>query len=283
MSASQTNHCAEVYNRQRDASPKRKPRTPSPTNERKAERQPERQPERQRRSVSIHGRVSLGKVSGVTIGKGRCNDDRDRIIIDGKLLVVKFANPTPTNPNYAPATKYALDLKSDECAYVGMDGIRRVFMRHGELFGGEKKCGYYDLEEIKEEEPKQERKLWKVMHHPEWGFNPHPEAPEFFELGEYWVCTGHSSTPKSTVDGIKIGHRFVLRPNTVIGKKGQKLKSMRPCDEDIYRFGTVRTKAMNVGGELGRKGWMKFKVDWEESIPYNGKYTNKAQKTITLQ
>ena len=35
---------------------------------------------------------------------------------------------------------------------------------------------------------------------------------------------------------------------------------------------------MNVGGELGRKGWMKFKVDWEESIPYNGKYTNKARR-----
>ena len=29
------------------------------------------------------------------------------------------------------------------------------------------------------------------------------------------------------------------------------------------------------------KGWMKFKVDWEELIPYNGKYTNKGlEETI---
>ena len=68
--------------------PKRMARTPSPTNV----RQPERQPEPQQESLSIQERVSLGKVSGVTIGKRRCNEDRDRIIIDGKLLVVKYEN-----------------------------------------------------------------------------------------------------------------------------------------------------------------------------------------------
>ena len=44
-----TNHeeFAKAYERQRSTSPKRKPRTPSPTNEREVERQPERQPEQQ--------------------------------------------------------------------------------------------------------------------------------------------------------------------------------------------------------------------------------------------
>ena len=171
---------AEAYERQRSASPKRKPRTPSPTNE----RQPERHPER------------FQKV-----------------------------------------------LKTSQ----------------------------------------QASKLWKVMHHPEWEFNPHAEAPEFFELGEYWVCAGHVSTPASTVDEVDVGDRFVIQPKTTVGKRGKKVKHPCPCAKDIYRFGTVRTKAMNVGGELGRKGWMKFKVDWQESMPYNGRYKNSGQKTITLQ
>jgi len=148
-----TNHddFVTAYKRQRCTSPKRKPRTPSPTNE----RQPERQPERQDKSVSIHERVSLGKVSGVTTGKGKCADDRDRIIIDGRLLVVKHYGPFKqgSNPNYAPATKHALDLTNEECAYVGTDGKRRVFMRHGKLFGGEgnriHNRGYYELDTIK--------------------------------------------------------------------------------------------------------------------------------------
>ena len=134
-----------------------------------------------------------------------------------------------------------------------------------------------------QEVSQQERKLWKVMHHPEWEFEKHAEAPEFFELGEYWVCTGHASTPKSTVDEVHVGDRFVIQPRTTIGKRGKKVKNTCPCAKDIYRFGTVRSEAMNVGEELGRKGWMKFKVDWDESIPYNGMYKNKAQKTITLQ
>ena len=181
-----TNHddFAKAYERQRSTSPKRKPRTPSPTNDRKVERQPEGQP----------GRYPKGK-------KG----------------------------------------------------------------------------------PQQERKLWKVMHHPEWGDPPHAEAPEFFELGEYWVCAGHASTPASTIDEVNVGDRFVIQPKTTVGKRGKKVKNPCPCAKDIYCFGTVRSKAINVGGDLGRKGWMKFKVDWEESIPYNGKYKNKGQKTITLQ
>ena len=122
------------------------------------------------------------------------------------------------------------------------------------------------------------------MHHPEWEFNPHAEAPEFFELGEYWVCVGHPSTPASVVYEVDVGDRLVIQPKTTVGKRVKKLKVPRPCDKDIYCFGTVRTKAKSVTDpELSRKGWVKFKVDWEESIPYNGKYTNKAQKTITLQ
>ena len=94
-----------------------KPRTPSPTNE----RQPERHPE----SVSIHERVYLAKVSGVTIGKRGCNGDRNRIIIDGKLLVVKHFGPFKQgarDPNYAPAIKHALVLNNEDRAYVGTDG-----------------------------------------------------------------------------------------------------------------------------------------------------------------
>jgi hypothetical protein len=142
---------AEAYERKRCTSPKRKPRTPSPTNE----IQPGRNPE----SVSIRERVSLAKVSGVTIGKGRCNEDRNRIIIDGKLLVVKHFGPfkqDARDPNYAPATKHALVLNNEECAYVGTDGKRHVFMRNGKLFGGEgnknHNRGYYELETIKIED-----------------------------------------------------------------------------------------------------------------------------------
>ena len=120
------------------------------------------------------------------------------------------------------------------------------------------------------------------MHHPEWEFNPHAEAPEFFGLGEYWVCDGHASTPH--VDEVNVGDRFVIQPKTTVGKRVEKLKVPRPCDKDIYRFGTVRTKAMSVTDpELSRKGWVKFKVDWQESMPYNGRYKNSGQKTITLQ
>ena len=104
---------------------------------------------------TIEERVVLGKVSGVTWANGSCKPDRDRIIIDGQLLVVKFSGPFKqgSNPNYAPATKNALDLNYEECAYVDMNGKRRVFMRHGELLGGEggrSRCGYYDLEPIKD-------------------------------------------------------------------------------------------------------------------------------------
>lgn len=181
-----TNHedFVEAYKRHRSASPKRKPRTPSPTNRRQPERQPELQPGRSPKGQKVSQQAS---------------------------------------------------------------------------------------------------KLWKVMHHPEWGFNPHPEACEFFELGEYWVCVGHPSTPKSTVDEVNVGDRFVIQPKTTIGKRGKKVKKPCPCDKDIYRFGTVRSKAINVGGDLGINGWVKFKVDWTESIPYNGRYKNSGQKTITLQ
>ena len=104
---------------------------------------------------TIEERVVLGKVSGVTWANGSCKPDRDRIIIDGQLLVVKFFGPFKqgSNPNYAPATKNALDLNYEECAYVDMNGKRRVFMRHGKLHGGEggrRRCGYYDLEPIKD-------------------------------------------------------------------------------------------------------------------------------------
>lgn len=119
------------------------------------------------------------------------------------------------------------------------------------------------------------------MHHPEWGFNPHPEAREFFELGEYWVCAGHPSTSTSVVDSVNIGDRFVVQPKTMFGKRDKKVKNPCPCAKDIYHFGTVLSKP--TPEELARKGWMKFNVDWTESIPYNGKYKNKGQKTITLQ
>jgi hypothetical protein len=99
---------------------------------------------------TIEERVVLGKVSGVTWASGRCNSDRDRIIIDGQLLVVKFFGSFKGNPNYAPATKDPLELSYGECAYVsvGKPKKRTIFMRHGELVGGEGRGGRYELEPI---------------------------------------------------------------------------------------------------------------------------------------
>jgi hypothetical protein len=86
--------------------------------------------------------VVLGKVSGTTAGRGNCKQDRDRIIIGGKLLVVKWEQH---NRSYAPATKDPLEISYEECAYlsVGTKKRRHVFMRRGELVGGERGGSYY--------------------------------------------------------------------------------------------------------------------------------------------
>ena len=91
---------------------------------------------------SLVSYVVLGKVSGTTAGRGNCKQDRDRIIIGGKLLVVKWEQH---NLSYAPATKDTLEISYEECAYlsVGTKKRRHVFMRRGELVGGERGGSYY--------------------------------------------------------------------------------------------------------------------------------------------
>mgnify|MGYP006095656377 CR=1 FL=1 len=94
-----------------------------------------------------HNHIILGKVSGINAAKGSCRSDRDRIIINGKLLIVKWED---SDRDYAPATKDPLELSYDECAYVsvGKPKKRTIFMRHGELVGGEGRGGRYELEPI---------------------------------------------------------------------------------------------------------------------------------------
>ena len=63
------------------------------------------------------------------------------IVIGGKLLVVKWEQH---NRSYAPATKDTLEISYEECAYFGIKQKRRhVFMRRGELVGGERGGRYY--------------------------------------------------------------------------------------------------------------------------------------------
>jgi hypothetical protein len=91
--------------------------------------------------ASLVSYVVLGKVSGTTAGRGNCKQDRDRIIIGGKLLVVKWEQH---HRSYAPATKDPLEISYEECAYFGIKQKRRhVFMRRGELVGGERGGRYY--------------------------------------------------------------------------------------------------------------------------------------------
>lgn len=265
MSASQTNHCANV----RFASPKRKPRTPSPTNEREVERQPERQPERQQESVSIHERVSLGKVSGVTTGKGKCADDRDRIIIDGRLLVVKFEIPTPNKRNYAPATKRALDLNNEECAYVGItDGKRHVFMRNGELFGGEG-AGCYELETINVDESCDSINEFKVS---SWGSdakNKRIVREKMAEGGVYlssdWGKKGVSTRRLNALKRVKVGDIMHL-PMYTQGYEyvGKVLKEMIPISHDTIklRFTEISKATWGEGGPAENETLYVFEVEW---------------------
>jgi len=86
--------------------------------------------------------------------------------------------------------------------------------------------------------------LWKVMHHPEWEFEPHKEGDEFYKEGEYWVCDGKPSTPSAITSRIKEeatggGHRFVMRPRSIFGKKGKRLKTGCSRNLDELRFGKV--------------------------------------------
>ena len=88
--------------------------------------------------------VVLGKVRGTSCAPKIPKNDR--IIIGGKLLVVKWEQHNRgTHTDYAPATKDPLEISYEECAYLSTDKKKRrhVFMRRGELVGGEGSGRYY--------------------------------------------------------------------------------------------------------------------------------------------
>ena len=129
--------------------------------------------------------------------------------------------------------------------------------------------------------------LWKVMHHPEWEFEPHKEGDEFYKEGEYWVCDGKPSTPSAITSHIKEeatggGHRFVMRPRSIFGKKGKRLKTGCSRNLDELRFGKVTGWTLPDDTRLQKDGWLVFKVEWDtDPSPLDLKYKNKGQKAIT--
>ena len=129
--------------------------------------------------------------------------------------------------------------------------------------------------------------LWKVMHHPEWEFEPHKEGDEFYKEGEYWVCDGKPSTPSAITSRIKEeatggGHRFVMRPRSIFGKKGKRLKTGCSRNLDELRFGKVTGWTLPDDTRLQKDGWLVFKVEWDtDPSPLDLKYKNKGQKAIT--
>ena len=95
-------------------------------------------------------KVRLGKYRGTTTGRGVPTNSR--ISIDGKLLVVKYAEcdrRMGKDNDYAPATKRSLKIGLEECAYFSTKNKWQVFMRHGKVVGGEGEKGIYHLDTIK--------------------------------------------------------------------------------------------------------------------------------------
>jgi len=105
------------------------------------------------REEALLPNVRLCKCRGTTTGRGAPIDLR--ISIDGKLLVVKYAEcdrrmgkGSREHKDYAPATKGSLKIGLEECAYESAPDKWQVFMRNGEVVGGEGK-GIYHLDTIK--------------------------------------------------------------------------------------------------------------------------------------
>jgi len=106
------------------------------------------------REEALLPNVRLCKYRGTTTGKGAPGKDGYRISIDGKLLVVKWTEcerrmgGSREHKDYAPATKGSIKIGWEECAYESGPGKWQVFMRYGEVVGGEGN-GIYHLDTIK--------------------------------------------------------------------------------------------------------------------------------------
>lgn len=130
-------------------------------------------------------------------------------------------------------------------------------------------------------------KLWKVMHHPEWGHVGHPEPEEFFSLGCYWFCISSGSTPKSILGELNAGDRIVVQPKTMVGSRGKCLKDARGLKE--LRYGKIVSEPLQTPHTdspdpiYADPRWYYVKVEWaRESAPPHPSYKSNPCKTFTL-
>jgi hypothetical protein len=124
-------------------------------------------------------------------------------------------------------------------------------------------------------------KVWKVMHHPEWGTATHPEPEEFFALGRYCFCISNGSTPSSILEELKDGHRMVVQPKTMVSSRGKRLKGARGLNE--HRYGTIMSDPRLDPDSSPGKPWYYVNVEWSQtSEPFNPLCKSNPCKTFTL-
>jgi hypothetical protein len=137
------------------------------------------------------------------------------------------------------------------------------------------------------------KNLWKAMHQPFWeGVHPEPEA--FFSMGKYNFAISKTSTPKSILREIKKNDRIVVRPKTMIGKRGNPVKNAQNFhpplfDCDVLRYGTIisnpilETDRNLLLHHCRSTDLYEFRVVWDDSfVPDDPKLKNHCCKTFTL-
>ena len=139
------------------------------------------------------------------------------------------------------------------------------------------------------------KNLWKDMHHPSWKGGVHPEPDAFFYMGKYNFAIAKTSTPKSLLTEIKKNDRIVVRPRTMIGKRGNRVvnpQNFHPplFDCDVLRYGTIISNPiLETDRDLLYRSQRspntdlyEFRVDWDDSFVLDDpNLKNHCSKTFT--
>ena len=124
-------------------------------------------------------------------------------------------------------------------------------------------------------------KLWKAMHHVEW--TVHPESEDFFAMQNYKFAIKKITTPESLITDVNPGDRIIVEPQTMVGKRGRRLKN--PKRTKKFRYGTVTSNPSLDEDQTGvnKCPLYSFSVDWDESfVPADPSIINDPCKTFTL-
>jgi hypothetical protein len=107
--------------------------------------------------------------------------------------------------------------------------------------------------------------VWMGMHHPEW--MPGGEEESLISSGEYWTHTPNAMCP------MEPGDTFVMNIKTLIGKRGNPVKSLQP--KNYLRKGKITTAPViaTYPGEEISSHWYVTKIDWDpDQYPLNPNY-----------